>query len=65
MANTLKELGMPIKESMEGKNEPGRLIVRGLATYMILSSPKTGEGLKNKESTRKPDFIFSGSKRKG
>lgn len=56
---------MPIKESMEGKNEPGRLIVRGLATYMILSSPKTGEGLKNKESTRKPDFIFSGSKRKG
>ena len=62
VVNRGKSLAMA---DMEVKNENGKLIDRGLATYMILSSPKTGEGLKNKESTRKPDFIFSGSKRKG
>ncbi|MBM4329604.1 MAG: PaaI family thioesterase [Deltaproteobacteria bacterium] len=29
---------------MEVKNEKGNLIAKGLATYMILGSPKTGEG---------------------
>jgi hypothetical protein len=28
---------------MEVKNENGNLLAKGLTTYMILSSPKTGE----------------------
>jgi len=44
IANSLKQVGMPVNESMEVKNENGKLIARRLATCLIPSSPKTGEG---------------------